>query len=37
MGRESVVWFPEVEGREGRDINLEIWRALAGTERLTPF
>lgn len=37
MGWESVVWFPEVEGREGRDVNLEIWRALAGTVPLTPF
>lgn len=32
-----MVWFPEVEGRERRDVNLEIWRALAGTGPLTPL
>lgn len=30
---ESVVVFQEVKGREGREVNLEIWRPLAGLYR----
>lgn len=36
-GGESVVWFLEVEGREGKEVNLEIWRLLARTKPLTPL
>ena len=36
-GGESVVWFLEVEGRGGREVNLEFWRPLAGIVPLTPL
>lgn len=34
---ESVVVFQEVEGRERRKVNLEIWRPLEGIVPLTPL